>query len=422
MTIRARRTMIMLVGLAMVAAVPARAQLAMPPEPGKVAELIFSGRLGAAEAELQRLLALDETAVARDLLGLLRLRQERLDEAERAFRRAIELDPDLFSARRNLGRLYAGLGRRAEALAQLRKAKQLGELDQDLAFQLGVLEVEIGNVEAGEKQLESVAMRFSSVRAMLALGRSLARRGEGPMALGALYQALEVAPNSEEVMSAYARLCVEHEAPVVALKTLEALTRLYPENAEYAYLEGLAQLQLAESDAAVAAFRRSLELDPDQVLPLFAIGLSFRDQKRFSEAKEVLTESLGLMPTHADSLVVLAEVEEGLGELESAEEHLERAIELGGESPKALYVLGKIRYAQGRYEEARDALELSIEKNPQPRQVHYVLSLAYARLGDRERARKSLELYRQKTKEAEELLIKMRTDAGLGISGMRRGG
>ena len=269
-------------------------------------------------------------------------------------------------------------------------------------------------IDRAAKSLEQAAALSKDSDLYVRLGKLRLAEQNWSLALGAFEQALAKGrlkdPGEVYVLSAYARLCVEHEAPVPAMRALEALTRLFPEIPEYFYLLGLSRLQLAESDGAVAALRRSLELDPDQVLPLFALGLSFRDQKRFTEAEEALTESLRLMPTHADALVVLAE------------QYLNRALESGGESAEALYVLGKIRHAQGRYEEARDALERSIAKNPRPRKVHYVLSLAYARLGDRVRSREALELYRTKTREAEELLIKMRTDAGLGVSGMRRGG
>ncbi|MDH3745531.1 MAG: tetratricopeptide repeat protein, partial [Acidobacteriota bacterium] len=346
-----------------------------------MAKLVAEGDLSSAESELRRVVGIEDHAAARDLLGVVAARQGRVADAEREFLRAVELDPGLAAPRQNLGRLYVRQGRSEEALRELRAALGLGPLERELAFQLAALEIARGDVSAGEKLFESIAVEYHSVRATLELARSLARRGEGQMAIGVVNHAVGVAPNSEDVLSAYARLCVEHEAPVPAMKTLEALTRLHPTNAEYFYLLGLAQLQLAESDGAVAALRRSLELDPERVLSLFALGLSFRDQKRFAEAKEALTESLRLLPSHADALVVMAEVEEGLGELDLAEQHLRRAFELGGETPEALYVLGKIRHAQGRYEEARDALERSIEKNPRPRKAHYVLSLAYARLG-----------------------------------------
>jgi tetratricopeptide (TPR) repeat protein len=399
-----------------------KAAVTVPVDAGLNLGLLSTDDLESAARELRGALDIDDSAARRDLLGVALAQQGKLAEAEREFRRAIEIDPSYAPSRKNLGRLMIQKGAPEEALQHLRVAAQAGALEREVAFQLAALEVSQGDVATGEELFESLAMQYQSVRALLELGRSLARRGEGQRALGVVYRATELAPNSEDVMSAYARLCVEHEAPVAGMRTLEALTRLHPLNATYPYLLGLARLQLVESDGAVAAFRRSLELDPDQVLPLFALGSAFRDQKRYTEAKEALTGSLRLMPSHAASLVVLAEVEEGLGELDLAESHLERAIRSGGETSEALYVLGKIRHTQGRYEESRDALVRSIELNPGSRKAHYLLSLAYARLGNREKARKALELYRVKTKEAEELLIKMRTDAGLGVSGMGRGG
>jgi tetratricopeptide (TPR) repeat protein len=387
-----------------------------------VTGLVVAGKLEAAESELRRIIEVGESAGARDLLGVVLARQGKGAEAEREFLRAVGLSPDFFPARQNLGRLYLQQGRAGEALQELQAAARLAPLERELAFQLAGLETSRGDVSAGEELFESLAMQHDSVRAMLELARSLARRGEGRRALGVLRHALDTAPNSEKVMSAYARLCVEAEAPVPAMETLEALTRIHPSVAEYWYLLGIARLQLAESDGAVEALRRSLELEPRQALPLLALGLSFRDQKRFAEAKEVLVRSLQLMPGNSEILVVLAEAEEGLGEIELAEQHVGRALQLSEGSPSALYVLGKIRMTQERYEEARDALKLSVEKNPRPRKAHYQLSLAYARLGDREASRRHRELYQKATKDAEELLIKMRTDAGLGVGGMGRGG
>ena len=400
----------------------AAAQPAPPIGLDEVAGLLAGGELEAAERGLRRTIEAGSSPAAHDLLGVVLARQGRPGEAEAEFQRALELFPDFFPARQNLARLYLQQRRADDALRELRAAARLESLDRQLAFQLATLELARGNTEAGEDQLVSLAERFDSVRAMLDLARSLARREEAQRAIGVLRHALDIAPNSEAVLSAYARLCVEHEAPVPAVATLEALTRLHPNVAEYFYLLGITQLQLAESDGAVEALERSLELDPQQVLPLIALGLSFKDQKRYAESKEVLLRALQVMPEHNDTLAALAEVEEGLGELDLAEQRVQRALELRPDSAEALYVLGRIRMAQGRYEEARDALVRSVEIQPRKRQTHYVLSLAYARLGDRESSRRHRELYREATRKAEELLVKMRTDAGLGVSGMGRGG
>ena len=45
-----------------------------------------------------------------------------------------------------------------------------------------------------------------------------------------------------------------------------------------------------------------------------------------------------------------------------------------------------------------------------------------ARLGERENARRYVALYREASKRDEERLIELRTAAGLGVGGMRRGG
>ena len=51
---------------------------------------------------------------------------DRLDEAERAFRRALDID-DLPALRRHLGELYEKMGKKAEALRQYREGWKLVE-------------------------------------------------------------------------------------------------------------------------------------------------------------------------------------------------------------------------------------------------------------------------------------------------------
>ena len=53
-------------------------------------------------------------------------------------------------------------------------------------------------------------------------------------------QARAIAPNSEEVLSAYAETSLAAHATLPALSALDALTRLCPTVARYRYLEGAA--------------------------------------------------------------------------------------------------------------------------------------------------------------------------------------
>jgi tetratricopeptide (TPR) repeat protein len=388
----------------------------------RVTRMVSAGALDDAERELRRILAAGDGAAARSLLGFVLVRSGDAAAGERELRRAIELDPDHFPARRDLGRLYLQQQRDGDAIRELRAAARLGPLDRELVIRLALLELASGDLEGGEQRLRALAADQGSVRALLELARSLARRGENQQALEQLERALDVAPNSEELLSARARVLLALRAPVPAIETLEDLTRMHPSSAEYAYLLGVARLQIAETQSGVESLERSLELEPRQALAQIALGLAFKEQKKFAEAKQALLESLELMPGNVDALVALAEAEEALGELGLAERAVERTLELAADAPVALYVLGKIRMTQGRYEEARAALSRAVERDPMLARAHYQLSLAYARLGDRDGSQRHLELYQRAREHEEEQLIELRTAAGLEAVDPERGG
>jgi len=393
---------------------------------GSIAALVEAGDLAAAERELRRMLAVADSAAARDLLGVILVRAGDRAAAERELRRALELEADHFPARVNLGRLLLQQQRLDEAKRELQAAARLAPLDRELSIALARLEIGSGEIGRGEGRLRAAAegeggpgtrlgagsakhsarAAQGSAHARFELARSLARRGENREALAELERALELAPNAEDLLSARARVLLALQTPVPAIETLAALTRMHPEVAEHAYLLGVARLQIAETTTGIEALQRSLELDPRQPLAHIALGLAFKEQKEYARAKDSLLASLQLLPGNVDALVALAEAEEALGELELAERRVERTLELAADAPAALYVLGKIRMTEGRYEEARDALRRAVERDPRLAKAHYQLSLAYARLGDRESSQQHLELYRR----AQELEEKRLTD------------
>ena len=383
-----------------------------------IVDLLESGDLDRAESELRRILARTDHPAARDMLGITLSRRGRPQEAEEQFRRAVALAPDLLPPRQHLARLLLQQDRADEALAELRAAAKLGPLERRLALWLADAELERGDAAAAAVQLESVAARFGSVRALMELARLQARAGDNQAAADTLQRALEIAPNSEEALEARAKVALALEHPVVAIRVLEALTRMHPEAADHAYLLGVARLQVAELGGAVETLQRSLEIEPGRPLPLLALGQALAAQKRYAEAADALRESLQRDPGNAETLAVLSEAEEGLGQLELAEAHAAQALARDPEHAGALMAVGRIRMTQARYEEARDALLQAVASAPDLARAHYQLSLAFARLGDRESSSEHLELYRRIHREEDERLVELRTRAGLPTSGM----
>jgi tetratricopeptide (TPR) repeat protein len=360
-----------------------------------VTQLLDSGQLETAETALRQILATEDSAVARDLLGVALSRQGRHREAEAEFRRALALDPTLLDARQHLARTYLLDGREPEAREQLRAAAVLGDLDRDLAMKLGVVEMTEGNAAAAASQFRFLVERHGSVQAALYLARIEASRQGPEAALVTLRQARELAPNSEEVLRAHARAALDAGLPVEAIVALEPLTRMHPDAAEYAYLMGIARLQVGDSAGAVEALQQARQQGPPRPLPLIALGLALNRQKNYAEARSVILESLRLEPDNIEGLAGLAEAQAGLLELEAAETNALRVLARKPDHATANLVLGMVRMQQQRYPEARDALLRAVEADPGSPKAHYQLSLAYARLQQPEASRKHLELYQQ---------------------------
>ncbi|HUO86177.1 MAG TPA: tetratricopeptide repeat protein, partial [Thermoanaerobaculia bacterium] len=280
-----------------------------------------------------------------------------------------------------------------------------GALPLDAALALARAEVAAGDRQAAERHLAAAVERTGSVRATMMLGRLQAERGDEAAALATVRTALAAAPNSEEVVSAYARLSLATGAPAPALRALEALVRMHPEVAEHHYLLGVSLIQLGDLARARAVLEEAIRLAPDQPRAHTVLGLVLNRLSHFAEAKSALAAALRLAPDDLDALAALAEAEEGSGELESAERRARRVLARAPGHATAWLVLGLVLMENERYAEARDALLAAVAAEPSSVKAHYQLSLAYARLGDRARSAEHAELSRRARREADERAV-----------------
>jgi len=397
-------TLVLLLSFSALLALPGRLRAEGAGGGESILGLIEAGDLPAAEGALRAVLARGEDPRARELLGVVLGRQGRLAEAEEELLRAIAGDPASPEARQHLARLYL-LGRRErEAVEQMRAAVALAPLPRDLAMQLALAEIATGDTAMAEARLRRLIDDFDSVQARLHLARLLSARGDAEGALTTLREALEIAPNSEEVLRARGRTALEAGAPVVAILALEPLIRMHPSAAENSYLMGIARLQVGDSAGAVEALTRAREWESRRVLTLVGLGLALNGQKRYEEAEEALLAGLRLEPENVEALAALAESEEGLGNLEAAEEYARRALAGDPSHATAHLALGMVRMKQGRHAEARDELEQAVATDPGSPKAHYQLSLALARLGEGEESQRHLKLYREALRAFEERL------------------
>ena len=290
------------------------------------------------------------------------------------------------SPEQSVPKTAAAVPDRATLLKQAGEAQQAGRTDEAIRL------------------FQRAAEKYQSVQAYLELARLQSRTRQAAAALDSLAKARELAPNSEDVLSAYAQLALAAKMPVPAAITLQALTRVFPTVPQYHYLLGVALMGLGDLPGAVDSLTEASRLEPDRPLTLTALGLAFNHRKLFADAKSALSRSLELQPDNVDTVAALAEAEAGLGNLETASTLARRALDRSPANATANMVTALVSMERREYAAARDALLKTIAADPDAHKALYQLSLAYARLGDEAAARRYVELYQEKLRLAEKRL------------------
>lgn len=288
----------------------------------------------------------------------------------------------------------------------------LEQADADLAT---------GRRAEAAKLYAQAADRFQSVRALLQLARLQGSSGNRGVALETLQTARTIAPNSEEVLSAFAQVSLAAGAVTPAAVVLQSLTRMCPTVAPYHYLLGVSLMLAGDMVAAYESLQRADALEPNKASTLIALGLALNSRKMFDEARPFLVRGLELEPDNIDAVAALAETEEGLGKLDEAEALAGRVLAQQADHANGNLVMGLVLMQRGRYADARDAFAKTAAAQPNLPKAFYQLSLAHARLGDEASADKYQQLYRESQRRMEERVNEIRTQTGMpGKGGMSK--
>ena len=280
--------------------------------------------------------------------------------------------------------------------------------DRGVILQQAVDARQAGRTGEAVRLFRLAAERYQSVQAYLELARMQSRAEEATNALDSLSKARAIAPNSEEVLSAYAQLSLAAKLPMPAVLTLQALTRVYPAVSQYHYLLGVGLMACGDMPSAIESLTEADRLEPERALTQLALGLALNHRKRFADAKQALSRSLELQPDSVDAVAALAEAEVGLGDYDAAAARAQLALERSPGHATANFVMGMVLMERRNYAEARDALLKAADSDPESPKAVYQLSLVYARLGDDTTARRYVNLYQERLHGVDERLKALR--------------
>ncbi|QIZ71914.1 serine protease [Oxynema aestuarii] len=275
--------------------------------------------------------------------------ERRYEEAERTWRRILEIDPNNADAYIGLGIALRNQGKLEEAISAYGRAIELNPQYADAYVGLGLALYNQGKLE----------------EAISAYGRAIELNPQYADAYIGLGIALKDQGKLEEAISAYGR--------AIELNPQDAI----------AYIGlGIALRNQGKLEEAISAYGRAIELNPQSAIAYNNLGNALRNQGKLEEAISAYGRAIELNPQSAIAYNNLGNALKDQGKLEEAISAYGRAIELNPQYADAYNNLGIALQQQGKLEEAisayRTALRLPDNTRATPSTTH---TLAHNALG-----------------------------------------
>jgi Flp pilus assembly protein TadD len=364
---------------------------------------------------------------ALELLGQLRYRQHRLEEAQALYQRVLALDPSLVKAKINLAQLMYGLGRRdparlllaevasapvlslGERLALVRAMVLVGEfqkalaaadkLPNDVKSSAALPLRAASHLGLGERQ-RLIALVPSIRRAAVSNPEIAAdcaevfqRAGMAQEAVELLRLALARAPNNFRLLILLGQMETKVGNFAEARRHLSRAANVKPHTAEGLYSLGMLESSEGNHGAALSNLKQARALAPHSPAILTEFIVIAMQANQPQVAVDAANELLQLKSDDPESLYLLGAASLQNGSLGSAQSALGRYRQQRPDDPRGCLALG-ITFAgqHGQQQEARAQFEQCLKLDPANVESRYQLGLIFKSEGE---AKKAIQMFEQ---------------------------
>ena len=314
------------------------------------------------------------------LLGRLLEREDDVEGAIAAYKRAVALDPQAADLSAELAGLYMRQNRVGEAIAAAEKALEVAPANVEAHRVLGTVYAAIAETDArasrggaGNQPDENVTKAIAhleqafdrsagesdpNIRANLA--RLYVRSGAFDKAIPLLRDLVGREPGWQDGVGLLADAYAGAGKNADAIGWLEEAApddpRLYATLADFYERERRWQESAAAYATAVGRAPRNVDLKMRYAAALLNVG----SRDGFGKARDVLTEVLSVRPTDQRTLYLLSQAQRRLGDSSAAESTARRVIALDAKSPWGYYALADALENRQQYQTVVDALSPAI--------------------------------------------------------------
>lgn len=326
-----------------------------------------AGKLDQAEHDYQQLTqSADHAERGYELLGTFYLRQDRRDEALRAWETGLSVNPSNLSLQR---RIMAVLLVADDPSQQQRGRELLEELmtllpdDGDLLYRKAKLLTaehrRAANDEAVDLLQRAVSLDPTHTHAWLLLVDLVVRRGDHDRARDLLSEAIGRNRYSADLVLAQTRLEMAADRPLLARSFGERVLELDPDNVPVRTLLVQLEIDAGEYEQAAKHAQEALAIAPDdedvQLAWIRVLNVTGRRAEALDRLRAYMQTGSGAQSLQ--TMLAIAELSRFDQQFEAADQALKMAEKHAPDDPRVLFGRMKWLAAQGRYEDLLDRLD-----------------------------------------------------------------
>lgn len=238
-------------------------------------------------------------ATAHYHLGLLLLKQDKMEEAQQHFQQALAIYPGYWEARLTLAKTFDQTGAIDNAIQEYESVLKQEPLATDALFHLSYHLMQENQTDRAQDLLMRLTTHDSQhAKGWYLLGRLHEQGQQFDQAMEAYHRVLENDPEHSEAHYNLGFLYQGQDQPQKAIHHFQRVTQLNPTDAEAYFNLGVLLVGQKQLDQAGEAYQKGIALQPDSVEGQFNIGAFYEFHKE---------------------------------DLEQAQKHYEKYIDLGGE-------------------------------------------------------------------------------------------
>jgi tetratricopeptide (TPR) repeat protein len=331
-------------------------------------------------------------------LGIIAANKGRLQEAEAAYRKAVEIQPDSIAALLSLGNFYLATARFAEAEPLIKKSVSIDPKNVGAHRALATLYASSGRIKEAEAPLKAVTTLVNDSAARLALAdyyiasqriddakrllNSLAKEKDGFGPANTRLAAIEASerklpdahrrldnllgrdPKQVDALVLKARLLLRERRIDEALDRARAAVDADPNSTLAQNLLGTIQFERGDLDSGLATLMEAIKLSPRSITPRIQIAGIHLTKGNVPAALQLAEEIVREVPKHAGARTLLAQTLIASGDLSRAEGYLRDLVKESPNAPLVHLQLGRLAGARKDVAGARREFARALELNP----------------------------------------------------------